>query len=61
VGKVKTRTTNASTEMRKNYQATNICLGKGAFGHVFLFKSLNGQQRFAVKIMVKDLIPEKEL
>jgi calcium-dependent protein kinase len=47
--------------MRKKYKSTDVCLGKGSFGHVFLFKSLDGVQKFAVKIMVKELIPEKEL
>ena len=34
--------TDATSAIRKSYRATNVVLGQGAYGKVFLFKSKNG-------------------
>ena len=45
----------ASTALRKTYKPTNVSLGEGAFGAVYLFKSRADPTRdYAVKIMIKD-------
>lgn len=44
----------ASTALRKNYTATNVNLGEGTFGQVFLFKSKTDPPLdYAVKILLK--------
>ena len=53
--------TNATAAIRKKYKPTQISLGKGAFGQVFLFHSLDGKQNYAVKILLKELMPDIEL
>ena len=44
----------ASTALRRTYKPTNVCLGEGSFGAVYLFKSRADLTRdYAVKIMIK--------
>lgn len=45
----------ASTAIRRTYKPTNIILGEGMFGAVFLFESrLDPEMKYAVKIIMKE-------
>ena len=46
----------ATSAIRQNYRATDIVLGEGGYGKVFLFKSRDTTQhekKFAVKVLLK--------
>lgn len=52
----------ASTALRKTYRPTNISLGEGAFGAVYLFESRHDpEMKYAVKIMVKESMDPEAL
>ena len=58
-----TFTSNASEAINDKYKATSRCLGKGSFGKVYQFKSKDPKstQNYAVKLILKELLPEREL
>ena len=53
--KVVQKFSDASTALRKNYKATGVTLGEGAFGKVFLFLGKNNpDEKYAVKVVLKE-------
>ena len=47
----------ASTALRKTYKPTNVSLGVGSFGAVYLFESrLDPDMKYAVKILMKETL-----
>ena len=47
----------ASTALRRTYRPTNVSLGEGSFGAVYLFESRSDPlQKYAVKIVIKSHI-----
>lgn len=53
----------ASSAIREHYRATNKILGEGAFAKVFLFKSKNAnpEKDYAVKVMLKTSMSERQI
>ena len=51
----------ASSAIRANYRATNIILGKGAFGIVMLFNSTKNNDPVAIKIVRKTRIEKCQM